>query len=213
MAQDIPGALTLTDRDLIKNIVDNYFIIDYGIVSKVNPDKTINVIHAKIPVVINGPALKQMETKNLEVLTTAGGGFSFVFDIKKGDRVLLLGFKNYIESVDDVTAASEVNSALHYTRETMKAFPLCAFNGDAKVTIEAKDGTMKVDTEQKLELNGNSKQFVTWSELNQALQQVITQIKTHTHAVSGAAAGPSPDLTALLLDISAAKTTSVVTGG
>lgn len=206
-------ALALTDRDVITSIVNDYFILDYGLVSKVNADKTINVIHAKKPVTTEGDVLQQLETKNLEVLAIAGAGFSLSFDIKQGDRVLLLGLKNYISQVDDVTSATKQESPLHYTRETMKAFPLCVFNDKAKVTVEAKDGTLKIDTQQKLELNGSSKQFVTWAELNQALQQVVTQIKTHTHAVSGAAAGPSPDLAALVLDISGAKTTTIVTGG
>ena len=206
-------AMALTDRDVIMSIVNEYFILDYGIVSKVNADKTINVIHAKIPVTTEGEVLKQLETKNLEVMTMTGAGFSVSFDISRGDRVLLLGLKNYIPHVDDVTAATKVTSTLHYKRETMKAFPLCVFNNDAKVKLEAKDGTLKIDTQQKLEINGNSKNFVTWAELNQALQQVITQIKLHTHTVAGAAAGPSPDLSAMTLDISNAKTTTVVTGG
>lgn len=210
---DFLNSLELTDRDVIMSIVNEYFILDYGIVSKVNADKTINVIHAKIPVTTTGEVLKQLETKNLEVLTVTGAGFNFSFDIAKGDRVLLLGLKYYVPKVDDVTSPTKQESPLHYTRETMKAFPLCVFNNDAKINVTAEDGTLKVETQKKLEINGNSKQFVTWAELNQALQQVITQIKTHTHAVSGAAAGPSPDLTAMVLDISNAKTTTVVTGG
>ena len=80
----------------------------------------------------------------MEVLTIAGGGFSIKFDYKKGDKVLLLGLKNYIEKVDDVTNATETTAYLHYSRETMKALPLCVFNDDAKVTVQIEDGEMKI---------------------------------------------------------------------
>lgn len=219
--KNILDAVNLTDRDLITSIVNNYFILDYGIVSKVNDDKTINVIHAKIPVTTDGQQLKQLETKNLEVLQIAGAAFSLYIDIKQGDRVLLLGLKNFIAGVADVNAASKQESVLHYRRETMKAFPLCLFNDEAKIKLQAKDGTLKIDTDQKLELNGNDKQFVTWAELNSALQELWGAIQGHTHSVSttGSAtaqsgtAAPSTDLASVTLDISDAKTTSVVTGG
>lgn len=219
--KNILDAVNLTDRDLITSIVNNYFILDYGIVSKVNDDKTVNVIHAKIPVTTDGEQLKQLETKNLEVLQLSGASFSLYIDIKQGDRVLLLGLKNYIAGVADVDSATKQESVLHYRRETMKAFPLCLFNNDAKIKLEAKDGTLKIDTDQKIELNGNDKQFVTWAELNSALQELWGKIQGHTHSVStsGSAttqtgtAAPSTDLATVTLDISDAKTESVVTGG
>lgn len=51
----------------------------------------------------------------------------------------------------------------------MKALPLCVFSNEAKVKIEVEEGTLKITTNKKIELNGNSKQFVTWNELNSAL--------------------------------------------
>lgn len=43
----ILNAVGLNDRNLIEAIVGNFFIIDYGIITKVNQDKTVNVMHAK----------------------------------------------------------------------------------------------------------------------------------------------------------------------
>ena len=166
-------------------------------------------------------------TKRIEVLTLAGSGFSFKFDYKKGDKVLLLGLKNYIKNVKDVTQATETTSYQHYTRETLKAIPLCVFNGEAKVTMQIKDGNVTVDAKgktevsaQTIELNGNTKQFVTWAELNTALSGFVTQLSA---ALLGATyvntAGVSTPLTwsggtpPATLDISASKTTTVVTGG
>ena len=211
----------LTDKDLIESILASHYIIDYGFIKKVNADDTIDVTHAKQLKTLDGKTLPATVTTNVEVLTIAGGGFSLKFDYKKGDKVLLLGLKDYIPKVEEVTSASETTAFLHYTRETLKAIPLCIFNEDAKVTVQVEDGTMKVDTQDKIELNGNDKQFVTWTELNQALQNLWTAIQAHTHPVSttGTAAAQtgtaatSIDLSTVTLDISAAKTKTIVTGG
>ena len=210
-----------TERTLIESILSSFYILDYGFIKDVNADETINVTHAKQLKTLDGVSLKGTVTTNIEVLTIAGAGFSFKFDYKKGDKVLLLGLKDYIEKVEDVTSATETTQYLHYTRETLKAIPLCVFNSDAKVKIQIKDGTLKADTEQKIELNGNSKQFVTWAELNQALQTLWTSIQNHTHPVSTAGgptaqtgtAAKSIDLSTVTLDISSAKTKTIVTGG
>ena len=213
-----------TERTLIESILSSFFILDYGYIKTVNADETIDVVHAKKLKLINGKELNQTVTKSIEVLTLAGSGFSFKFDYKKGDKVLLLGLKNYIKNVKDVTQATETTSYQHYTRETLKAIPLCVFNGEAKVTMQIKDGNVTVDakgktevTAQTIELNGNTKQFVTWAELNTALSVFTTALKTHTHECTapGSPSGPPtvvPPAT-LDIDITNAKTTTVVTGG
>lgn len=209
-----------SDRDLIESVLQTFYIIDYGYIKTVNADKTIDVIHAKRLKTYSGETLPQTETKNIEVLTLAGAGFSFQFDYKKGDKVLLLGLKDFIPKVADVNLATETKNYLHYTRETMKAIPLCVFNNNAKVTVQVDNGTMKVDTSQKIELNGNSKQFVTWSELNTALSQFATQLNTALLAATYVSVAGTPTPLAWTggtppssIDISSAKTTSVVTGG
>lgn len=204
----LADSIGLNDRDLIEAVVGNFFIIDYGFITNVNPDKTINVTHAKRPKTMDGKTLAPLQTSNIEVLTLSGRGFSLNFDYVKGDKVLLLGLKNVINQVEDVTTATETKSYLHYTRDTMKALPLCIFNNDAKVKIEIQDGTIKT-TAKKIELNGNSKTFVTWAELNTALQTFITALNTHVHSNAGAGAPAAP----MVLNINAAKTTTVFTGG
>lgn len=68
-------------------------------------------------------------------------------------------------------------------------------------------------------LNGSSKAFVTHAELDTALQALLAQLNTHTH-ITTATVGAGPTLGVLTspvapftLDISAAKTTTVKTGG
>jgi hypothetical protein len=232
-----------TDRALIESILASFFILDYGIVQEVNGDNTINVVHAKKLTMLDGTVLPPMETKNIEVLTLSGAGFSVVWDIQKGDKVLLLGLKTLIENSAQVDTPEKSASNLHYSRETLKAFPLCAFNDEAKVRVQIKDGSLSltandavtaecknyklsasqnaelecqkyaITAKEKIELNGNAKQFVTWAELNAALTQFLTLLNTHTHTCTAPASPTSPPIAPMTIDISAAKTTTVVTGG
>lgn len=221
-----------TDRSLVESILASFYILDYGYIKTVNPDKTIDVIHAKRLKTMDGKTLNPTTTKGIEVLTVAGAGFSINFDYKKGDKVLLLGLKDYVPKTNAVTTATETKSYQHYSRETLKAIPLCVFNDQAQVTVKVEDGTMKVQTAKdtelnasqnvkinantKIELNGNSKQFVTWTELNNALTNFLSQltIAMTTTPIAGNGA-PQPTWTNMptSIDISAAKTTTVVTGG
>lgn len=208
--------LRLSDRDLIEAIIGSFYILDYGYITKVNSDKTINVNHCTRLVTRTGEVMPVTVTKNIEVLTLSGKGISINFDYAAGDKVLLLGLKNLVKNTKNANQADDAKVFYHYTRETMKAIPLCAFNGDAKVKIEAENGTLKVKSDKKIELNGNSKQFVTWAELNTALTQFITQLNlamTTTPIIGNG----SPQATwaglPSSIDISAAKTTTVVTGG
>jgi len=89
---------------------------------------------------MNGETLPEMETKNIEVLTLSGTGFSLTWDIQKGDKVLLLGLKTPVAKTGDITSPEETKSYLHYSRETLKALPMCVFNNKAKVKAEIKKG-------------------------------------------------------------------------
>lgn len=152
---DIFYAQQYTERTLIESILASFYIIDYGFVKKVNQDKTVDITHAKQLKTLDGESLPATITKNVEVLTLAGAGFSFKFDYKAGDRMLLLGLKNYVPKVDNVKGATETTQYIHYTRETLKAVPLCVFNDDAKVTVEIADGDASIKVTGKLKLKTN----------------------------------------------------------
>lgn len=85
--------------------------------------------------------------------------------------------------------------------------------------VDASSGTAKIDA-TKIELNGNSKSFVTHAELDTALKIYTALVQSHTHQVPGAMplvpGNPviaTPSEISMTIDISAAKTTTVVTGG
>lgn len=201
------------DRALIESVLQSFYILDYGYIKAVNPDKTIDVVHAKKLKTYTDKTLPQTETKGVEVLTVSAGGFAFKFDYKKGDKVLLLGLKDYIPKVKNVTSATETTVYMHYTRETIKALPLDTFNDEAKVIVQAENGDLSVNTNGKIKLNGDSKQFVTWAELNTALTNFLTALNGHVHTSAAPGSPTSSPVTPMTLDISSAKTTTVVTGG
>jgi len=81
-----------------------------------------------------------------------------------------------------------------------------AAGGTVKALIKLKaDGT--------IEINGSSKKLVTHTELNTALQTFITALNLHTHGVISLGAPTSPPAGPMSVDISAAATTTVKTGG
>jgi len=143
-----------TDRNLIESILASYYIVDYGYIKTVNTDKTVDVVHAKILKTMSGESLRATTTKALEVLTLSCGGFALQVDYKAGDKVLLLGLKDYVPKTQGVTIATETTSYIHYTRETMKALPLCVFDNTAKVQIKTEDGKLSVNTTDIIELDG-----------------------------------------------------------
>lgn len=130
----------LTDRSLIESVVNNFYILDYGYIHKINANGTIDVMHAKRQQTIEGVELPESVTKGLEVLTIGCQEFSLQFTLKTGDQVLLLGLKDYIKSVAEVNKPSSQDAFIHYARNTMKALPLSVFNDDAKVKIQIDGG-------------------------------------------------------------------------
>ena len=228
MTPSIYNAFSFTERNVIESIINNYFFIDYGFVESVNGDGTINVAHAKFLVAETGAQLEATRTKNIEVLTFSTKEISFKYKIAQGDKVLLLGLKNKVEKVEDVTIATKQTIPIHYNRDALKAIPFGIFDENAKVQIDTtEDFNIKtsanviINSDKNIELNGNDKSFVTYAELNQALQTVWSAIQSHTHQVattgtaasqSGTAAA-STSLMSKTLDISASKTKTIKTGG
>lgn len=137
-------ATGLSERDLITNILNSFFIVDYGYINKVNGDKTVNVTHSAKPVLLDGTELPETTTDNVEVLTISGAGFAIQWDYKAGDKVLLLGLKDYVPRVKNVKKADVPKAFIHYDRATIKALPLCVFSSEAKVQISVKNGVLSI---------------------------------------------------------------------
>lgn len=90
----------------------------------------------------------------------------------------------------------------------------------SRKTDSEKAASVFLDGDGNINLNGDSKRLVTYAELNQELQRIWAMVKSHTHEVPGISTGvstgaatPSANLAPVLLDISAAETQTIKTGG
>ncbi len=165
----------LTEADLIRNVVANTFILDFGIVEAVNGDGTVDVQHAVQPTRL-GYQLPPTVTRNVEVVWPSSSQFNPPFELAAGDTVLLVGLKDYVKTAK-VSAPDYTDVPLHYTQQTMKAIPMGANKGAAR--------------------------FVTYTELNAALQSFLTALKAAVAA--GCQGGSGGTIASVTLDISASK--------
>ena len=82
------------------------------------------------------------------------------------------------------------------------------------VSAEITAPLVKIDGSATVEINGNTKQFVTWTELNTQLQAIVLLLKGHMHPTAAVGApSVSAELATMVLDITAAKTIKTLTGG
>jgi hypothetical protein len=206
---DQKTGLQVSDFAYFKALIFDNMFLDYGVVTKVTGNATVDVIHAAIEVLLDGTELPATKSKDVEVLWPASSGFSMQNDIQIGDKVLLLGLKSYVPAVADVDSAKVPKSFDHYNRATLKAIPLCSYKSDAACRIKSSAGKTTMDA-GAFEFNGNTKSFVTHAELNTALQAYKGQIDTYLIALYALLGTPYPGST---LDISAAATTTIKTGG
>ena len=193
-----------TQKDLIYNIIDSYTFLDYGIVDKYT-DKTVDVI------LVNMRSEQELKLTGVELLTLGSASCSVTIEPTKGDLVLLLALRNYIEDLSVITSPESRETKLHYDLANIKAIQIAPAR-ESKATLDIdKDGNVKIDS-PSISLNGDSKYFVTHAELDSAIQTFITALNTHVHPT--AATGPaSPPLVGMSLNIASAKTITIKTGG
>lgn len=176
-----------SDVDVIRRVVSSMYFVDYGIVDKVNSDKTIDVKHAKKIRLGSGKDIEPFTlTSSVEVLSLSSTEFSLSIPIQKGDRVMLFGLKNVLRTVN-VTSPSKQETFDHYSQETLKALPLCLPSASSKVIVEVDNGKMVL----KNQVNS----------LKAVLDELLDALTTgwlSINCVVGAPVTPSPStLTAL----------------
>lgn len=106
------------------------------------------------------------------------------------------------------TCVFSTNSSGDTVKSIINLTPAGDIDITGKTTIT---GETKIDGQTSI--NGDSKSFVTFQELQTALNIVFSTIASHVHPETGATTGPSPGLVGLSCDISSSKTTTIKTGG
>ena len=135
-----------------------------------------------------------------------GGGAYIDMPIKADDYCLVL-FND--RDIDNWWSTANVADPAS-TRKHSFSDAIAIVGLNPKTAPLPMDGTKtRIINSQGIELNGNTKQFVTWDALNTALQGLVTALNAK-FATKQDAAGAAGGLS---LDISAAKTTTIKTGG
>lgn len=143
---EIANAMNKDDRFVIDSIIGKHFIVDYGFITQISPDKKkVDVEHLTILKDNEGKPLPKTVTKNIELLFSNSSYFTLKFDVKIGDGVLLLGLKDFVKSIEEKKQPSQADYLLHYQQENLKAFPI-GFASNSTTKIEATQNKFSIET-------------------------------------------------------------------
>ena len=199
-------------------------VIPGEIVSYDGHDKRTAQVKPLITLKTNkGLSIELPPIDNVPVQFPSSSTFNFLYPLKKGDGCLIafseVGIGNFMNNSGVVEADDISRFSLTDAICIPGLFSPSVVPTDTKATIEIlDDGTIKQDG-KAIELNGNSKSFVTFAELDSALQTVMSTIQSHIHvttATVGATAVPgiiAPTVSPITLNIASAETTTIKTGG
>ncbi len=173
-------SISLSTRDVVLSIIASRFIVDYGVVSSINSDKTVNVDHSgiytpKYPP--DGYTYPKITTNNIEVLYPSSANFSINFALQAGDPVLLLGLKDTVPSTRSATpiAGNPAKEFHHYDRSNLKAIPLAYSDTNAQVQMNIKNNL--------IQLKNTAQSFST------LIDSLVNLTKTMTATGTGAVVG------------------------
>jgi hypothetical protein len=154
---DILRAVKYTDRDIIDKIIESYYFIDYGIIDKVSDDKkTVDVIHAIKPVLMDDTIMDETVTKEVELLYPCCENFSINWEVKKDDLVLLVGTKDLVK-VDGLEEANKPKMYSHYQQENLKAIPFGTKTADSKTTLKITADLVDLQSEEEINIGSEEK--------------------------------------------------------
>jgi len=164
-----------------------------------------------------GASLSIPPIDNVPVIFPSSDAFTLLFPVKKGDGCLIAfseaGIGNFLngQGVNEVEP-DDLNRFALTDAICIPGLWSKSSSPTSKATIEIDaSGNMTVDG-ATIYLNGNTKPFVTHAELDAALQTFITALNLHMHPTA-ATGPPSPPASPMSINIAAAATTTVKTGG
>jgi hypothetical protein len=199
-------------KDIILSNIGASFFADYGIIDAVNSDNTINVIHAAIPVSINGDVMDVNKTNNIEVLYPASTAFGMNWPLAKGDGVLLVGLKDYVDTTNGIVEPTEAPKVfMHYVQNTMKAIPLQSVTAP-KITINAVGSDLEI-------INSNTGGLIKIANATKSLKTHLSMMETALSTFMGptsqaaitAGGSSSASLAAAIVALMTAYTSSTAT--
>ena len=176
---------------------------------------------AKIEPLVSLKTSKEVDVKypaieNVPVVFPSGKIFSLRWDIAPGDGCLILfsesGIGNFLNSTESIQVASDDSTRFSLT----DAICIPGLHSIHIAQSLSKDNEIYVDKTglisikgKEINLNGETKSFVTHSELDAALQSFILSLNAQFSGKLDGGGSPGT----LSLDISTSKTTTIKTGG
>lgn len=210
--------------------------IQIGKIEKVNDNQTVEIQLQFKRRVKNSETIDYPVLVDCPYFVLQGGGAFIEMPIKPGDYCIILFNDRNIDTWWDTANVKEPLTRRKHSLSDGLALvginPVTALlnmAGDI-MRLNATGFPFKIETDKKVEvqgstveLNGDSKSFVTHSELNTALQGFVTKYNADMAAIlAGATAAiaasglwltPLTGIGSATLDISASSTTTIKTGG
>jgi hypothetical protein len=120
-----------------------------------------------------------------------------------------INLKNYNEQNESIGNISGSYPDIKYLK-LANGVSIALNSNQTEVTIVAGNAEIFIDSSGNINLNGNSKSFVTYTELNTALQNMLTLLNADIVKANGQGGTATGTTT---LDISSAETITILTGG
>lgn len=193
------------------DIFSTFHCIQIGKIEKVTPEEQT----VEVTLQIRRPAADGTSSAipllvDVPYFILQGGGAYIDMPIKAGDYCIVLFNDRDIDTW--WSTANMADPASNRKHDLSDGIAIVGIN--PKTSPREMDGTKtRVINPDGIELNGNSKTFVTHAELDTALQTFITALNLHVHTSATAGSPTSAPTAPMSLDITNAKTTTVKTGG
>ncbi len=210
---------TLLDMALTARLQEVYTALPGTVIAYNRAKKTVNVRPSLLQSV-DGTAVDMPIITDVPVVFPGSNDAVIQFPLVSGDRVLLVFTSRSIEEWMGSTGNRLPSDPRQHALTDAIAIPgLYPSVSPGKVAesdgleVRYKGAKRGITPSGNIELNGNSKAFVTHAELASALATFITALNLHTHATAGTVGTPTGPVIPLSLDISAASTSTIKTGG
>lgn len=205
---EILPANTLSLLDAQKaDIFSTFHCIQIGKIEKVTPaEQTVEVTLQIRRPAADGSSAAIPLLVDVPYFVLQGGGAYIDMPIAAGDYCIVL----FNDRDIDVwwSTANLADPATSRKHDLSDGIAIVGIN--PKTAVRDMDGEkLRVINPDGIELNGNSKTFVTYAALNTALQGLVLAINAALGTKESGSSSPGT----LSLDISAAETTTVKTGG
>jgi hypothetical protein len=202
----MPPQLDTLLNSLKSEIFSTINCIQIGKISKVTSgSQTVEVQIQMRSLSEDGESIAYPVLVDCPYFVLQGGAAYIDMPISIGDYAIVLFNDRDIDNWWSTANVADPNSRRKHSLSDGIAF----VGINPKTTVRSLDGTNLRFFGPEIHLNGNSKTFVTHAELNTALQTFVTAL----NAAFASKENGSGSAGALTIDISAAATTTIKTGG